>query len=160
MGSTESCEMLTYMPGFRHLRNGSGPNMGNIPSSLKNFPPTVLVVDDEALIRWSLTEALGEQGYAVTEAGDARMALEAVMEAPVPFDVVLLDFRLPDSADLRLLERIRQLTPTSRVIMITAHNSPELAQGAIALGAYRVLSKPFEVDSLAALVKQAREDAS
>ncbi len=78
----------------------------------------------------------------------------------MPFDVVLLDFRLPDSADLRLLENVRQLTPTSRVIMITAHNSPELAQGAIALGAYRVISKPFEVDSLAALVKQAREDAS
>jgi len=134
--------------------------MGNIPSPLKNFPPTVLVVDDEALIRWSLTEALGEQGYAVTEAGDARMALAAVMEAVVPFDVVLLDFRLPDSADLRLLERMRQLTPTSRVIMVTAHNSPELAQGATALGAYRVISKPFEVDSLAALVKQAREDGS
>ena len=134
--------------------------MGNIPSPLKNFPPTVLVVDDEALIRWSLTETLGEQGYAVTEAGDARMALAAVMEAPVPFDVVVLDFRLPDSADLRVLERMRQLTPTSQVIMMTAHNSPELAQGATALGAYRVISKPFEVDSLAALVKQAHEDAS
>ena len=160
MGSTESGEMLTYLPRIKHLANGLEPNMGNIPSPLKNFPPTVLVVDDEALIRWSLTEALGEQGYAVTEAGDGRMALEAVMEAPVPFDVVLLDFRLPDSADLRLLERMCQLTPTSRVIMVTAHNSPELAQGATALGAYRVISKPFEVDSLAALVKQAREDAS
>ena len=152
--------MLTYPPGFGLLPNGSQPNMGNIPSPRKNFPPTVLVVDDEALIRWSLTEALGEQGYAVTEAGDARMALAAVMEAVVPFDVVLLDFRLPDSADLRLLERMRQLTPTSQVIMVTAHNSPELAQGATALGAYRVISKPFEVDSLAALVKQAREDGS
>jgi len=152
--------MLTYPPGFGLLPNGSQPNMGNIPSPRKNFPPTVLVVDDEALIRWSLAEALGEQGYAVTEAGDARMALAAVMEALVPFDVVLLDFRLPDSADLRLLERMRQLTPTSQVIMVTAHNSPELAQGATALGAYRVISKPFEVDSLAALVKQAREDGS
>jgi len=152
--------MLTYPPGFGLLPNGSQPNMGNIPSPRKNFPPTVLVVDDEALIRWSLAEALGEQGYAVTEAGDARMALAAVMEALVPFDVVLLDFRLPDSADLRLLERMRRLTPTSRVIMVTAHNSPELAQGATALGAYRVISKPFEVDSLAALVKQAREDGS
>ena len=152
--------MLTYPPGFGLLPNGSQPNMGNIPSPRKNFPPTVLVVDDEALIRWSLAEALGEQGYAVTEASDARMALAAVMEALVPFDVVLLDFRLPDSADLRLLERMRRLTPTSRVIMVTAHNSPELAQGATALGAYRVISKPFEVDSLAALVKQAREDGS
>ena len=125
----------------------------------KNSPATVLVVDDEALIRWSVSEMLGERGYVVTEAGSARMALDAVRNAHEPFDVVLLDYRLPDSADLRLLQTVRSLTPTSQVIMITAHNSPELAQGATALGAYRVISKPFEVDSLAALVKQAREDA-
>jgi DNA-binding NtrC family response regulator len=131
----------------------------NIPLMTKNSTPTVLVVDDEALIRWSVSEMLGERGYAVTEAGDARMALDAVRNAQEPFDVVLLDYRLPDSADLRLLEKVRHMTPTSQVIMITAHNSPELAQGAAALGAYRVISKPFEVDSLAALVNQARQDA-
>ena len=125
----------------------------------KNSPPSVLVVDDEALIRWSLAEMLGERGYAVTEAGDGRMAIAAIENAKEPFDVVLLDFRLPDSADLRLLETVRHLTPTSQVIMITAHNSPELAQGAAALGAYRVISKPFEVESLAALVNQARREA-
>jgi DNA-binding NtrC family response regulator len=116
-------------------------------------------VDDEALIRWSVSEMLGERGYVVTEAGNARMALDAVRNAHEPFDVVLLDYRLPDSADLRLLQTVRALTPTSQVIMITAHNSPELAQGATALGAYRVISKPFEVDSLAALVNQARDEA-
>ena len=119
----------------------------------------MLVVDDEGLIRWSLAEMLGDRGYAVTEAGDARMAVAALEKAEQPFDVVLLDYRLPDSADLRLLEKIRHLTPASQVIMITAHNSPELAQGAAALGAYRVISKPFEVESLAALVGQARTDS-
>jgi DNA-binding NtrC family response regulator len=101
---------------------------------------------------------LGERGYTVTEAGDGRMAVAAIENATKPFDVVLLDYRLPDSADLRLLEKVRRLAPTSQVIMITAHNSPELAQGAAALGAYRVISKPFEVESLAALVKQAQLD--
>jgi DNA-binding NtrC family response regulator len=125
----------------------------------KNSAPSVLVVDDEALIRWSLAETLGEQGYAVTEAGDGRMAVAAIETAPHPFDVVLLDYRLPDSADLRLLEKVRRLAPTSQVILITAHSSPELAQGAAALGAYQVISKPFEVESLAALVNQARRDA-
>jgi DNA-binding NtrC family response regulator len=121
--------------------------------------PSVLVVDDEALIRWSLTEMLSERGYAVTEASDARMALAAIEKALEPFDVVLLDYRLPDSADLRLLETVRRLAPTSQVIMITAHDSPELAEGAAELGVYRVISKPFEVESLAALVNQARQDA-
>jgi DNA-binding NtrC family response regulator len=134
--------------------------MRDIPEMPKNSPPTVLVVDDEALIRWSLTELLGELGYAVSEAGDARMAVAAVTNAAQPFDVVLLDYRLPDSADLRLLEKVRQLAPTSQVILITAHSSPELTQGAVALGAYQVISKPFEVDRVAELVNQARDDAS
>jgi two-component system response regulator AtoC len=132
--------------------------MRNIPLMEKKSAPSVLVVDDEALIRWSLAEMLGDRGYSVTEAMDGRMAVAAIENAEEPFDVVLLDYRLPDSADLRLLEKVRHLAPTSQVIMITAHNSPELAQGAAALGAYRVISKPFEVESLAALVKQAQID--
>ena len=114
--------------------------MRNISLMQKKSAPSVLVVDDEALIRWSVAEMLGERGYVVTEAGDGRMAVAAIEGAEQPFDVVLLDYRLP----------------TSQVIMVTAHNSPELALGAAALGAYRVISKPFEVESLAALVKQAR----
>jgi two-component system, NtrC family, response regulator AtoC len=132
--------------------------MRNISLMEKKLAPTVLIVDDEALIRWSLAEMLGERGYTVTEAGDGRTAVAAIENAEEPFDVVLLDYRLPDSADLRLLEKVRRLAPTSQVIMITAHNSPELAQGAAALGAYRVISKPFEVESLAALVKRAHTD--
>lgn len=134
--------------------------MRSISQTSKKSAPSVLVVDDEALIRWTLAETLADRGYTVTEAGDARMAVAAIEHAGKPFDVVLLDFRLPDSADLRLLETVRRLTPNSQVILITAHNSPELAQGAAALGAYRVISKPFEVDSLATLVNQATEESA
>src|SRR5215204_404149 len=147
--------MLTYVPAIQQSRTPEEPEMRNIPLMEKKSAPSVLVVDDEALIRWSLAEMLGERGYTVTEAGDGRMAVAAIENADEPFDVVLLDYRLPDSADLRLLEKVRHLAPTSQVIMITAHNSPELAEGAAALGAYRVVNKPFEVDSLAALVDQA-----
>ena len=59
----------------------------------------VLVVDDEPLIRWSLSETLEQSGHAVVEAGDAEGALRA-LSAGRPFDVVLLDYRLPDSNDL------------------------------------------------------------
>ena len=152
--------MLTYLPKSQHFSTRLESDMRNIPLMEKKSAPSVLVVDDEALIRWSLAEMLGERGYVVTEAGDARMAVAAIEGAEEPFDVVLLDYRLPDSADLRLLEKVRRLAPSSQVIMITAHNSPELAQGAAALGAYRVISKPFEVESLAALVNQARTDRS
>ena len=151
--------MLTYFPRTQHLSGDPVVQMRSITLMLKNSAPSVLVVDDEALIRWSLAEMLGERGYRVAEAGDARTAVAALESAQEPFDVVLLDYRLPDSADLRLLEKVRRLAPTSQVILITAHNSPELALGAEALGAYRVISKPFEVESLAALVNQARRDA-
>jgi len=149
-------QMLTYLPRTQSSWVESGTELGNISTMLRKSAPRVLVVDDEALIRWSLKEMLGERGYAVAEAGNARMALAAIQQAAEPFDVVLLDYRLPDSADLRLLETVRRIAPTSQVIMITAHNSPEVALGAAALGAYRVISKPFEVESLAALVNQAR----
>ena len=152
--------MLTYLPRMQHFAGELESEMRNITLMAKKSPPTVLVVDDEALIRWSLSEMLGERGYLVTEAGDGRTAMAAIDNAEEPFDVVLLDYRLPDSADLRLLEKMRRLTPTSQVIMITAHNSPELAQGAAALGAFRVISKPFEVESLAALVNEARGGAA
>ena len=149
--------MLTYLPS-----NSAGraiPQPRDFSQMVKKSP-TVLVVDDEALIRWSLAEALGELGYAVTEAADGRTAIGAIEKSSEPFDVVLLDFRLPDSSDLKLLGRIRDLAPTSQVIMITAHNSPELAQGATALGAFRVVSKPFEVDAITSLVRQATRTVS
>lgn len=148
--------MLAYLPTLQRDAAAPRTGPGNISKIMKKSAPTVLVVDDEALIRWSLTEALGERGYIVSEAANARTAVAAIEQAAEPFDVVLLDYRLPDSADLRLLAKVRELAPSSQVIMITAHNSPELAQGAAALGAFRVISKPFEVESLAALVNLAR----
>lgn len=148
-------EVLAYLPCFRRNRLVPDVETGKIPNMMKKSAPTVLVVDDEALIRWSLSEALGERGYVVSEAASAKTAIEAIQHAADPFDSVLLDFRLPDSADLRLLAKVRELAPDTQVIMITAHNSPELAQGAAALGAFRVIDKPFEGESLAALLNQA-----
>ncbi len=149
------------LPYFLEKTGNDGPEIqseGNFSQMVRKFlAASVLVVDDEALIRWSLSEALTDRGYAVTEAGDACGAVAAIERAAEPFDVVLLDYRLPDSGDLRLLATIKRLAPASRVIMITAHNSPELAQGATALGAFRVISKPFEVESLAVLVGEARD---
>lgn len=115
----------------------------------------VLVVDDELLIRWSLHEALAANGWSVTEAGDAQTALKALTDGAELPDVVLLDYRLPDSDDLRLLASVLKLAPEGQVILMTAYGTPEVAEGAIQLGAYRVVAKPFEVDEMAALVRQA-----
>ncbi len=114
----------------------------------------VLVVDDEPLIRWSVGEMLTNIGHDVSEAGDARETLARLSEGPPP-DIILLDYRLPDSNDLGLLERIRQIVPRSPVIMMTAYGTPAIQDGALRLGAYRVVSKPFELGELARLVDEA-----
>jgi DNA-binding NtrC family response regulator len=118
-------------------------------------PVRVLVVDDELLIRWSLAETLTEQGYVVSEAADAasvRRIISASAERP---DVVLLDFRLPDSDDLGLLASLRRDAPNAQIILMTAFGTPEVVKGALDLGAFRVVGKPFEVHDVAALVAEA-----
>jgi len=114
----------------------------------------VLVIDDEALIRWSVSETLADRGYAVVETGDAKGARSAV-DADHDFDVVLLDYRLPDSDDLSLLASIRRSSPRAQVILMTAFGRSDVVHGALELGVYRVVNKPFELDAIADLVAQA-----
>jgi two-component system, NtrC family, C4-dicarboxylate transport response regulator DctD len=118
----------------------------------------VLVVDDEPLIRWSLSETLGHVGFTVVEAGDARTAMGEASDPQKPFAVAVLDVRLPDSDGLGLLMRLRRLMPDTRIILMTAHGSPELAQSALDLGAYRVLDKPFGMSEIADIVDQASHE--
>jgi DNA-binding NtrC family response regulator len=117
--------------------------------------PRVLIVDDEPLIRWSVAETLTDRGYDVVESGDARGARATVGRAPDGFDVVLLDYRLPDSNDLGLLASLRTLSPRTQIIVMTAFGSAEVVRGALDLGAYRVVGKPFEMQAIAELVTQA-----
>jgi DNA-binding NtrC family response regulator len=116
---------------------------------------TVLVVDDEALLRWSLAEVLRRSGHTVIEATSAREALDAISQPSSTVDAVLLDYRLPDSADLRLLEEIRRWLPRSAVVLMTALGTPEMVQGALARGAYCVLSKPFDMHGVEGLITEA-----
>jgi two-component system response regulator AtoC len=126
------------------------------PPIAKNSPRLrVLIVDDEPLIRWSLAETLTDSGHTVVEAGDGQAAVHLLTDGDRPFDVVLLDYRLPDSNDLNLLATIRRIAPNSAVIMMTAFGTPEVAAGAQQLGAYRIVPKPFEVHHVAELVLEA-----
>ena len=115
----------------------------------------VLVVDDEPLIRWAVTETLTQAGHEVLEAADGGSALRALRDATEHVDVVLLDFRLPDCADLTLLSRIRKQSPDSAVVMMSAHATPEIAAEARALGAFDVLVKPFDVNGCERVLRQA-----
>lgn len=131
--------------------------------SLENSPPvyyglmanaTVLVVDDEALVRWSLRERLAQDRYTVLEAGTAAAALDQVGDA---VDLILLDYRLPDSDGLVVLRKVKELYPDTLVILMTAHSTVENAVEAMKLGAFHYINKPFNVDEVALLVEKALE---
>ena len=119
------------------------------------MPGVVLVVDDEALIRWSVAETLASEGYHVLEAASAREALQRFAESGSRIGLVVLDLRLPDCADLTLLRRIRVLAPSCPVILMTAYGTSEVLDEARRTGAVDVLSKPFDMTRVAGLVHSA-----
>ncbi|MHC4200032.1 MAG: sigma-54-dependent transcriptional regulator [Planctomycetota bacterium] len=115
--------------------------------------PTILVVDDEASMRKSLSRLLAGSGYSVRMADCADTALsEARKKRP---DLVLLDICLPDTDGLEVLARLKQMNRRVVVIVMTAYESAKSAVLAMKRGAYDYLSKPFNIDALRLLVKQA-----
>jgi DNA-binding NtrC family response regulator len=115
---------------------------------------TLLIVDDEPLVRWSLRERFARDGYTVLEASTAAGALE---QATGNIDLVLLDYRLPDGDGLSVLRKIKETTPDTLVILMTAFSTVENAVEAIKHGAYHYLNKPFNLDDVAATVDKALE---
>jgi DNA-binding NtrC family response regulator len=136
----------------------SGPGRTlNAPKSatLAENPPhlSVLLVDDEALIRWSLRKGLTKRGHEVVEAESAAAALESIGGDPDRFGAVVLDYRLPDRQDLSLLTDIRRLMPKAIVVMMTAYGDADMQAGAMQLGARAVIEKPFQVNQLISLLE-------
>jgi DNA-binding NtrC family response regulator len=117
---------------------------------------TILVVDDEALIRWSLSERLRFEGCTVIEAEDGRRALECADEH---VDLAVLDYRLPDTDGLTLWRRLRGRYPRLLAMLLTAYATPETALEAADAGFFRLVRKPFDLDDIALMVRGALETA-
>ena len=116
--------------------------------------PTLLVVDDEALIRWSLAERLKSESYEVLEADTGAAALEKLPEG---VDLVLLDYKLPDMDGVSVLRKVKEFDQDILVILLTAYASVETAVEAMKLGAYHFANKPFNLDEIVATVERALE---
>jgi two-component system nitrogen regulation response regulator GlnG len=115
----------------------------------------VMVVDDEALIRWSLSEALTDAGYTVqlAESGaEARTLLAATGGEPL---VIVLDMLLSDVRDLSFMREVRASRPEVAVIMMTAYGTPEDAAAALEAGVFRFVHKPFDMTELIEMVGDA-----
>ena len=114
----------------------------------------VLVVDDEERIRWTLEQTLLDAGYDVSTAGTGSAGLAACERG---VDLVLLDYRLPDTDGIAVLEKIKAIDPEIVVLIMTAYSTIERAVTAMKLGAFHYLIKPFDPDELLILSEQALE---
>jgi len=118
----------------------------------------ILVVDDEHLIRWTLEQHLGKEGYEVFTAESGEKAL--AMLPDVNPDLVLLDNQLPGMPGIEVLGKIKEIAHETIVVMITAHGLLETAVKAMKLGAYDYISKPFNLDEITLTIKKALETIS
>ncbi len=115
----------------------------------------VLVVDDDAGVRYTLREILSSDGIEVDEAEDGAAALQRFDSSPVP--LVITDLRMPRMDGMELLRRLVARAPAPRVVLITAHGSERQAVEAMKAGAWDYFRKPFENDELLAVVRRALE---
>ena len=116
---------------------------------------TILIVEDEQVLRESLAELLGDEGFTVHQAGDGQAAYELVIERPV--DLVITDVRMPEMDGMTLLDHLQKVAPETPVIIITAYGTVDNAVAAMRSGAYDYLLKPVNFDDVLMKVERALE---
>lgn len=123
----------------------------------ENYSQRILIVDDEKNMRATLADILGDEGYQVDTAADGLTAVEMCEQQP--YDVVLLDIRMPGIDGVETFRRIRRHQEAVRVVMMSAYSIDELKRSALEEGAIAFLSKPLDIDNVVDLIKDVRETA-
>jgi DNA-binding NtrC family response regulator len=113
----------------------------------------ILVVDDEAAVRFTLGEILEERGYTVRKADSVNNATSQL----VGIDVVISDYSMPGRTGLDMIDESMANDPSVPVLMLTAHGNEKIAAAAIKRGAYDYITKPFDIDELLAVIERAHE---
>ena len=115
----------------------------------------ILIVDDEPSNRNILSQELTHEGYSVLAASDGREGLRKI-ESAHP-DLIILDYMMPDLSGLEVLKELRKRENDTPVVMITAYGTMERAVEAMKEGAYDFITRPFEPDHIALVVRKALE---
>ncbi|HYH97532.1 sigma-54-dependent transcriptional regulator, partial [Hyalangium sp.] len=119
------------------------------------MPGQILIVDDERDIRQLLREMLSLEGHEVTEAVNGADALAKLRDAS--FDLVVTDVRMPSLSGMELLRRVREVSPSTEVIVATAYAELDTAIECMRAGAFDLLRKPFNLQELFTCVSRALE---
>ena len=113
----------------------------------------ILVIDDEPIVRTSCIRSLSPEGYEVKSASSGKEALELLENEP--FNLVLLDLKMPDMDGIEVLKKIKNTWPDTKVVMITGYSTVETAVKTLKLGAFSYLEKPFTPDTLLEIAREA-----
>ncbi len=118
----------------------------------------VLVVDDEMIMRNFLAETLKRKGLEVVTAENGKTGIAEFKQNS--FDMVFTDMKMPDITGLEVLKRIKEISPTTIVVVVTAFGSIDNAVEAMRLGAFNYLIKPFTPDTIEAIIEKAADHES
>ena len=119
---------------------------------MSDSPARLLVVDDDPDIRSNLSDILTDMGYAVDAAPDGPTALRKIEQQP--YDVALLDLKMPGMDGLELYRRIKQTRSGTAAIIVTAYAGGDSAEQAVQMGAWEVVSKPVDLERLLPVIDE------
>ena len=115
----------------------------------------ILIVDDEVSMREFLEIMLSKEGHKVSSAGSGKEALNMLNDTI--YDLIVSDVQMPGMNGIELLRNVKEVCPDTTVIMITAYASTESGVEAMKAGAYDYITKPFKVDEIKLIIKNALE---
>lgn len=131
---------------------------GRSPQTADDERSTLLLVDDDDAFRRVLARALDRRGYAVSVAATVAAAIDKAQAQSPEYAVV--DLRMPGQSGLVLIEKLLELDPNTRIVMLTGYASIATAVEAIKLGATHYLSKPVDADEVVAALNKVEGDSS
>ncbi|MCK4353313.1 sigma-54-dependent Fis family transcriptional regulator, partial [candidate division WOR-3 bacterium] len=117
--------------------------------------PKILIIDDDKDVRWTLSKLLNNEGYKTLEASDGKSGISSACNN-LP-DLIFLDIKLPDLNGIEVLRKIKELSKDLIIIVLTGYGTIDNAVRAIKIGAYDYITKPFDIDKLKVIVKNALE---
>jgi len=118
---------------------------------------SLLVIDDEKLVRWSIQQSMEKEDFKVVSSADGNDAIEKIQKER--FDVIITDLVMPGMNGLEVARRAREIHPETKIIMMTAHGSLLDRQEAQKVGVTNFINKPFQVNEVKAIVSRLISEA-
>ncbi len=149
-------KLVASLPGVREVRTKIGPDFrppGMYEELFADYPPKVLLVDDEKEFVRTLSDRLQTRNFDSAVVYDGEQALSFV-EAETP-EVIIVDLKMPGIDGIEVLRRVKREKPETAVIILTGHGSDKVEKLAMDLGAYAFLRKPVDIDVLAETMRRA-----